>query len=35
MAGFGGGTGAADNLSTVALSAETSQQPLLIPPQHA
>ncbi len=35
MAGFGGGSGAADNLNTVALSAETSQQPLLIPPQHA
>src|SRR5439155_17964563 len=34
MAGFGG-SGAADNLNTVALSAETSQQPLLIPPQHA
>ena len=35
MAGFGGGSGAADNSNTVALSAETSQQPLLIPPQHA
>jgi len=35
MAGFGGSSGAADNLNTVALSAETSQQPLLTPPQHA
>jgi hypothetical protein len=35
MAGFGGGSGAADNLNTAPLSAETSQQPLLTTPQHA
>jgi hypothetical protein len=35
MAGFGGGSGAGENLNTVALSAETSQQPLLTTPQHA
>jgi hypothetical protein len=33
IAGFGGGSGAAE--STVPLSAETSQQPLLTTPQHA
>jgi len=35
MAGFGGGSGAADGLNTAAVGAETSQQPLLTPPQHA
>jgi len=35
MAGFGGGSGAADGLNTAPLSAETSQQPLLTTPQHA
>src|SRR6266478_96440 len=35
MAGFGGGSGAADSLSTVPLGTETSQQPLLTTPQHA
>jgi hypothetical protein len=35
MAGFGGGSGAADSLNTVVLGAETSQQPLLMMPQHA
>jgi hypothetical protein len=35
MAGFGGGSGAAENLSIARLSAETSQQPLLTTPQHA
>jgi hypothetical protein len=35
MAGFGGGSGAAESLSTVALGADTSQQPLLTTPQHA
>src|SRR5262249_49167990 len=36
MAGFGGGSGAADSLNTAALSAaDTSQQPLLTTPQHA
>jgi hypothetical protein len=34
MAGVGGG-GAAESLNTVALGAETSQQPLLTTPQHA
>jgi probable HAF family extracellular repeat protein len=34
MAGFGG-SGAAANLNTAPLSAETSQQPLLASPQHA
>jgi hypothetical protein len=33
MAGFGGG-GAADTANTVALGADTSQPPLLTPPQH-
>src|SRR5213083_1091329 len=35
MAGFGGGSGAADGLNAVPLDAETSQQPLLTTPQHA
>ena len=35
MAGFGGGSGASDSLSTVALGADTSQQQLLTTPQHA
>jgi hypothetical protein len=35
MAGFGGGSGAADGLNTAPLSAETSQQQLLTTPQHA
>jgi enterochelin esterase-like enzyme len=35
MAGFGGGSGAAENLNTAPLGAETSQQPLLTTPQHA
>jgi hypothetical protein len=35
MAGFGGGGGAAENLNTVALSADASQQTLLTTPQHA
>jgi len=35
MASFGGGSGAADSLSTVALGADTSQQQLLTTPQHA
>jgi hypothetical protein len=35
MAGFGGGSGAAENLSAASLGAETSQQPLLTTPQHA
>jgi hypothetical protein len=35
MAGFGGGGGAAEGLNTAALSADTSQQPLLTTPQHA
>jgi hypothetical protein len=34
MAGFGGGSGASDSLNTVALGADTSQQPLLTTPQH-
>jgi hypothetical protein len=34
MAGFGGGSGAAESLNTAPLSAETSRQPLLTPPQH-
>jgi hypothetical protein len=34
MAGFGGGS-AAENLSTVPLGTDTSQQPLLTTPQHA
>jgi hypothetical protein len=35
MAGFGGGSGAAQSLNTVALGADTSQQSLLTAPQHA
>jgi hypothetical protein len=35
MAGFGGGSGAADSLNTAALGADTSQQSLLTAPQHA
>jgi hypothetical protein len=34
MAGFGGGSGAADSLNTAALGADTSQQALLTTPQH-
>jgi hypothetical protein len=34
MAGFGGGSGAAEGLNALALGAETSQQPLLTTPQH-
>jgi hypothetical protein len=32
MAGFGGGSGAADSLNTLPLGTETSQQPLLTTP---
>jgi hypothetical protein len=35
MAGFGGGSGATDNLNAAPLSADTSQQPFLTTPQHA
>jgi hypothetical protein len=35
MAGFGGGSGAADDSNTVLPSADTQQQPLLTTPQHA
>jgi hypothetical protein len=35
MAGFGGGSGATDSLSTVPLGADTSQQQFLTTPQHA
>ena len=35
MAGFGGGSGAAEGLNTVPLGADTSQQTLLTTPQHA
>jgi hypothetical protein len=35
MAGFGGGSGAAESLNTAPLSADTSQQTLLTTPQHA
>ena len=35
MAGFGGGSGATDGVSTVPLGADASQQPLLTTPQHA
>jgi hypothetical protein len=35
MAGFGGGSGAADGLNTVPLAGDTPQQPLLTSPQHA
>jgi hypothetical protein len=34
MAGFGGGSGAAENLNTVPLGVDTPQQPLLTIPQH-
>jgi hypothetical protein len=34
MAGFGGGSGAAESLNTAPLAAEASQQPLLTTPQH-
>jgi hypothetical protein len=35
MAGFGGGSGAADGLNAAPLGADTSPQPLLTTPQHA
>jgi hypothetical protein len=35
MAGFGGGSGAADSLNAVPLGADPSQQSLLTTPQHA
>jgi hypothetical protein len=35
MAGFGGGSGAADGLNAAALAADTSQQAFLTTPQHA
>jgi len=35
MAGFGGGSDAADKSNTALLGADTSQQPLLTTPQHA
>jgi hypothetical protein len=35
MAGFGGSSGAAESLNTVAVGADTSQQPLLTTPPHA
>ena len=35
MAGFGGGSGAADGLHTAPLGTETSQQSFLTRPQHA
>jgi hypothetical protein len=35
MAGFGGGSGAADSLNTVPLGSDTSQQTFLTSPQHA
>jgi hypothetical protein len=35
MAGFGGGSGAADGLNAAALAADASQQTLLATPQHA
>jgi hypothetical protein len=35
MAGFGGSSGAAESLNTAPLGVDTSQQPLLTPPQHA
>jgi len=34
MAGFGGGSGAADGLNAVAVGPDTSQQTLLTTPQH-
>ena len=35
MAGFGGGSGAAETLNAGTLGTDTSQQPLLTTPQHA
>jgi hypothetical protein len=35
MAGFGGGSGAAENLNATAVATDTSRQPLLAIPQHA
>jgi hypothetical protein len=35
MAGFGGGSGAADGLNVVSLTQDSSQQPLLTAPPHA
>jgi hypothetical protein len=35
MAGFGGGSGAAESLNAAPLGADTAQQPLLTIPQHA
>jgi hypothetical protein len=35
MAGFGGGSGAAESLNSAALGVDTSHQPLLTTPQHA
>ncbi len=35
MAGFGGSSGAAENLNTAPLSVDTSQQTFLTTPQHA
>jgi len=35
MAGFGGGSGAADGLSSAALGTDTLQQTFLTTPQHA
>jgi hypothetical protein len=34
MAGFGGGSGATENLNIAAVGTDTSQQPLLTTPQH-
>jgi hypothetical protein len=34
MAGFGGGSGAVEDLTSAALDADTSQQALLTTPQH-
>jgi len=35
MAGFGGGSGAAEGLNSGFVNADTSQQTLLTTPQHA
>ena len=35
MAGFGGGSGAAETMNTAPLTVDTPQQPLLTTPQHA
>jgi hypothetical protein len=35
MAGFGGGSGAADNSNTAPLGADISQQQLLTTPHHS